>query len=86
MGMEAHPVGSTAMILRWLKPIEINGNLTGYKISYQVVNGSKIGSEMERHPQVEDPEATEAKLAFLIPDTKYRISIRGTTRAGPGEP
>ncbi|XP_031786698.1 neuroglian isoform X2 [Nasonia vitripennis] len=86
MGLEAYPVGSTSMLLKWKKPIEINGILTGYRISFQQVNGSKIGNEMERHPQITDPEATSAKLASLMPEAKYRISVRATTGAGPGEP
>lgn len=86
MGLDAYPVGSTAMLLKWNKPIEINGILTGYRIYYQLVNGSRIGNEMERHPQITNPEATSAKLSSLMPETKYRISIRATTGAGPGEP
>lgn len=86
MDLQAYPIGSTAMLLKWNKPIEINGILTGYKISYQLINGSRIGSEMERHPQITDPEATSAILPSLIPKSKYRISIRATTKAGPGEP
>ncbi|XP_014218547.1 neuroglian isoform X2 [Copidosoma floridanum] len=86
MDLQAHPIGSTAMLLKWSKPIEINGILTGYRISYQLINGSKVGSEMERHPQITDPEASNAILPSLMPKTKYRISIRATTRAGPGEP
>jgi neuronal cell adhesion protein len=86
LGLEAYPVGSTTMLLKWSKPIEINGILTGYRISFQLVNGSRIGNEMERHPQITDPESTSAKLASLIPEAKYRISIRATTRAGSGEP
>ncbi|XP_058802233.1 neuroglian isoform X2 [Phymastichus coffea] len=85
MGMEAYPVGSTAMMLHWNKPVEINGILTGYKITFQKVNGSKIEPEMERHPQIRDPEATSAKLPGLNPQTKYRIIIRATTGAGEGQ-
>uniref|UniRef100_A0ABD2WQQ1 Neuroglian n=1 Tax=Trichogramma kaykai TaxID=54128 RepID=A0ABD2WQQ1_9HYME len=85
MGLEAYPVGSNTILLKWNKPIEINGILTGYKITYQIVNGSKIGNEIERRPPITDPEATNAKLSGLMPETKYRISIRGTTRAGSGE-
>lgn len=86
MGLEAYPVGSTAMMLKWSKPIEINGILTGYKIYFQTVNGSKIEPAMERHPAIRDPEATSTKLAGLNPQTKYRITIRATTKAGEGEP
>ncbi|XP_013792522.1 neuroglian-like [Limulus polyphemus] len=40
---------------------------------------------MER-PPVTDPDETEAKLAPLQPDTKYRITIRAMTSKGQGEP
>ncbi|XP_065202283.1 neuroglian isoform X2 [Planococcus citri] len=83
--LEAIPLGSSAFYLIWKPPIETNGALTGYKIYYQTVVGTELGPLQERHPQIDDPNKTRAKLAGLEPGTKYRIHINATTRAGEGE-
>lgn len=77
-------MGSSALFLVWNRPTEPNGILTGYRIYYQVVNGTKLGTLLERKSQVTDADATSAKLAALAPDTKYRVHIRATTRMGQG--
>ncbi|XP_026272122.1 neuroglian isoform X2 [Frankliniella occidentalis] len=82
---EALPMGSSALYLIWKKPEQENGILTGYKIYYQMVKGTKVGTLIEREPHILDPKATRAKLAGLEPNTKYRIHIKATTRAGEGE-
>lgn len=84
LSLEAFPLGSSALLLEWTRPAEPNGILTGYRIYYQVVNGTKLGTLLERKPQVDDPNATTAKLASLAPDTLYRIHIRATTKVGEG--
>lgn len=84
LSLEAFPMGSSAFFLKWTKPAEPNGILTGYRIYYQVVNGTKLEPELERRPKVTDPLAVSAKLASLKPETKYRIHIRATTNAGEG--
>lgn len=84
MSLRAYPVGSGSMKLYWTKPAEANGILTGYRIYYQVVNGSKLDPLREREPRVSDPNELQAKLPGLLPDTKYRIHIRATTKAGEG--
>ncbi|XP_049962681.1 neuroglian [Schistocerca serialis cubense] len=82
---EAVPMGSSAFYLIWKKPEQPNGILTGYRIYYQTVVGTKVGPLMEREPPVRDPKQTRAKLAGLEPNTKYRLHIRATTAAGEGE-
>jgi len=84
LGLEAFPMGSSALYLAWQPPAEPNGILTGYRIYYQVVNGTKLGTLLERKPHVMDPQAKSAKLATLAPDTIYRVHIRATTSAGDG--
>lgn len=84
-GLEAVPMGSSAFYLIWKKPEQPNGILTGYKIYYQTVKGTKVGPLMERKPHISDPKQTRAKLANLEPATRYRIHVRATTRAGEGE-
>lgn len=83
--LEAIPMGSSALYLVWKKPEQPNGILTGYKIYYQTVKGTKVGDLIEREPHISDPNQTSAKLAGLEPGTKYRIHIKATTNAGEGE-
>ena len=84
--LECYPMGSSALLLAWKPPQEINGVLTGYRIYYQEVTGeSELGSLKERHPKVKD-SAGKAKLAGLNPHSKYRVTIKATTRAGEGIP
>lgn len=82
---DAIPMGSSALYLIWKRPVDQNGILTGYKIYYEEVDGTKLGTRVDR-PSISDPRETRAKLASLQPDTKYRITIRATTSKGQGEP
>lgn len=82
---EAFPLGSSAFLLRWKKPLQPNGQLTGYKIYYEEVSGTAVQSKLEREPHISDPRITQTKLAGLKPNTKYRLHIVGTTKAGEGE-
>lgn len=84
LSLEAYPMGSSALFLVWSPPTEPNGILTGYRIYYQVVNGTKVGPLLERKPHVMEPQATSAKLAALAPETIYRVHIRATTKIGEG--
>lgn len=83
--LEAFPVGSSALYLKWKKPGQPNGELTGYKIYYEEVKGTALGTKMEREPHISNPEQSTVKLAGLKPNTKYRIHMTATTRAGEGE-
>lgn len=77
-------MGSSAFHLVWKKPAQPNGELTGYKIYYEEVDGTFLGPKMEREPHIHDPEKLSTKLAGLKPNTKYRIHVTATTRAGEG--
>ncbi|CAH1639978.1 unnamed protein product [Spodoptera littoralis] len=81
---EVYPIGSSAMLLKWDKPVDENGVLTGYKIYYQKVTGTSLGPIQERKKEI-DPKFDRAKLAGLEPNTKYRIEIRAKTKAGEGD-
>ncbi|KAG8193026.1 hypothetical protein JTE90_028143 [Oedothorax gibbosus] len=83
---EAIPMGASAFYLIWKRPMEPNGNLTGYKIYYRKVEGTSLGTILERQPPILDPTDTRAKLAGLKPDTKYRVTIHATTKIGEGDP
>lgn len=84
LSLDASPMGSSALYLKWTRPAESNGILTGYRIYYQVVNGTGLDALLERQPHVANPDATSAKLARLNHNTKYRVHIRATTKAGEG--
>ena len=82
---EAVPLGSSAFYLIWKKPEEPNGELTGYKIYFEKVEGTQLGPQMEKEPPISDPSVTKAKLAGLEPNTKYRLHIKATTKEGEGD-
>lgn len=84
--LECYPMGSSALLLAWKKPQEINGILTGYRIYYQEVEGTAIGAMLEREPRIRNNRTDKAKLAGLRPHAKYRVTIRATTVEGQGMP
>ncbi|XP_015587223.1 neuroglian isoform X2 [Cephus cinctus] len=84
MSLEADPMGSSALSIRWTKPAEPNGNLTGYKIYYQVVDKTEVLPIVERKSHEVRADVTNAKLAGLKPNTNYRIHVRAMTKAGEG--
>lgn len=83
--LEAFPLGSTAFMLQWKRPVITNGRLLGYQIFYEELEGNKTLARREHVPKIEDPDQIQAKLAGLKSDTKYRISIAGFARQGLGE-
>ncbi|KAG1714169.1 Neuroglian [Nymphon striatum] len=83
--LDAFPRGASILHLRWLKPEEPNGALTGYKIEYQVVKGTTLMTAKERAP-ITNPDETETIISGLEPGTTYRITVRATTSQGPGDP
>jgi hypothetical protein len=84
--LECFPMGSSALLLAWKKPEEINGILSGYRIYYQEVEGTRLGPLLERKPRIMNVRADKAKLAGLKPHWKYRVTIRATTKTGEGMP
>lgn len=83
--LDAYALGSSAFHLVWKKPAHPNGELTGYKIYYEEVRGTELGTKMEREPHIHNPDVLATKLAGLKSNTKYRIHVTATTRAGEGE-
>ncbi|XP_014663625.1 PREDICTED: neuroglian-like [Priapulus caudatus] len=74
------------MLLQWDLPIEPNGVVVGYRIGYQRVDGTRIGKQQFREPDLLDPFATSVQLSALEAESKYRITIWPLTGAGVGEP
>lgn len=83
--LEVSPLGSSAFHLKWKRPLQPNGKLTGYRIYYEEVDGTELGERMERKPPIMDPNILTAKLAGLKADTKYRVHVVATTKVGEGE-
>lgn len=48
--------------------------------------GSELGKMQEREPRIMKDTTGKAKLAGLKPHSKYRVTIKATTRAGEGMP
>lgn len=83
--LQAFPLGSTALMLQWNRPIITNGRLLGYQIFYEEMEGYKLLGQRELVPKIDNPDQMQAKLAELKSETKYRIFIVGYTRAGTGD-
>lgn len=84
--LEAVPMGSSTLRLSWKRPQEPNGVLTGYRIYYEKVIGTKLDPMIERDPPINASHITTARLVGLESNTKYRVTIRATTNAGVGVP
>ena len=82
--LDCYPMGSSALLLQWKEPQEVNGVLTGYRIYYSKVVGTNIGPELEREPRITNNRTDKAKLAGLEPHSKYRVTIKATTEPGEG--
>lgn len=83
--LQAFPLGTSAFILKWKRPLLTNGKLQGYRIFYEKVVGTELEARQEMQPKILDPELRQVKLAGLAIGTKYRIHIVGFTKQGEGE-
>ncbi|GFO17116.1 neural cell adhesion molecule l1 [Plakobranchus ocellatus] len=79
-------VGDQHVNLQWRPSLDNRGDVIGYDIGYQEVQGLRLGELQERIPQIDDPYATTAVLGGLEPSTKYRIFVWARTAAGRSEP
>jgi hypothetical protein len=77
-------LGSSAILLSWQPPVQSNGALTGYEISYEPMTEHGFSGRIIS-TVITDPQQTYTKLASLIPATNYRIYIKAITKAGVGE-
>lgn len=87
--LEAVPVSSTEIRLRWKAPKQNmqNGKLLGYKIFFLVTNSPQELEEGHRHEEEIEvvPESyTSHSLALLDKFTEYRIQILAFNPAGDG--
>lgn len=82
--LEALFRGSSHFLLEWGPPIEKNGELTGYTLGYQQVNGLNIG-EMTIARGNLPPSQMRASIDGLKSDSLYRVFVAANTRQGAGE-
>lgn len=78
--------GSNHFLLKWDKPTDSNGVITGYDIAFQTVIGLNLGKMRDREPQIHEPELTQIRLSGLKSFQLYRVYIWARTRIGRGEP
>ncbi|XP_061687653.1 neurofascin homolog (chicken) a isoform X1 [Syngnathoides biaculeatus] len=74
--------GLDSIHLEWDKPLEPNGLLIGYKLKYQIANGSRQGQ-----PRVETflPNVTDFTLRLPDRSTRYNFYLSALTQMGAGE-
>ncbi|PVD25037.1 hypothetical protein C0Q70_15534 [Pomacea canaliculata] len=78
-------IGDNHVNLEWKPPDENRGDILGYDIGYQLVNGLDLGEMQERDPQIGDPYTSTAIVSGLLSTKKYRIHIWARTTKGRGE-
>ncbi|XP_055601340.1 protein sidekick isoform X2 [Uranotaenia lowii] len=88
-GIDAAPVSSTEVRLRWKAPQQSmqNGELLGYKIFYLVTDSPQELEEGRKHEEeieVVPASYTSHSLVFLDKYTEYRIQILAFNPAGDG--
>ncbi|XP_056130967.1 neurofascin homolog (chicken) a [Lampris incognitus] len=73
---------SDTIYLEWDKPPEPNGNLIGYQLKYETVNGSKVG-----HPQFKRflPNMTDYTLRLPDRSLRYKFYLSALTQVGAGD-
>ncbi|CAH1783792.1 unnamed protein product [Owenia fusiformis] len=77
-------VGQNHFDLKWGRPIQNNGILTGYQLAFQKIKGLNLDVLQER-PPIMNASATEGRLNGLQASTDYRVYLWGITQKGRGE-
>lgn len=67
--LQAFPLGSTALLLKWSPP-KYHNNITNYKIAYKI---DDLSSKEEI--RIIDPNVNQTKITNLEPNQKYKINI-----------
>ncbi|XP_066100707.1 neural cell adhesion molecule L1-like protein isoform X1 [Saccopteryx bilineata] len=71
--------------LSWGLPRELNGNLTGYLLQFQIINDThELGDLSDVH--ITAPSQPTWRLSNLSANTKYKFYVRACTSAGCGKP
>lgn len=78
-------VDKDSATLSWGLPKELNGNLTGYLLQYQIINDTyEIGELTDIN--ITTPSKPSWRLSNLSANTKYKFYVRACTSAGCGKP
>ena len=75
---------SDTISVKWVRPREVNGVLTGYVVKYWIVDdyGKQIGKTMREDVA---GDALQAGITGLKAKTKYMIEVAAKTNAGVSE-
>ncbi|XP_002720662.3 neural cell adhesion molecule L1-like protein isoform X1 [Oryctolagus cuniculus] len=71
--------------LSWGLPKKLNGNLTGYLLQYQIINGTYEIGELN-DINITTPSKPSWRLSNLNSTTKYKFYLRACTSKGCGKP
>ncbi|XP_076839734.1 cell adhesion molecule L1-like a [Brachyhypopomus gauderio] len=77
-----NPQGNSITLV-WAPPLEANGILTGYRLHYQIINGT---ADMDgfNTVNISGPDTTQWVLHDLMSGSQYKFSVRACTLAGCG--
>ncbi|XP_078677374.1 neuronal cell adhesion molecule-like isoform X5 [Branchiostoma floridae x Branchiostoma belcheri] len=86
--LRANVLDSKTLDVQWEAPLEPNGVITGYVLTYRTMPEpgtleGRLGPRMEI--PVDDPATTNAELSDLEEQTWYRIELQAKTRIGLGD-
>ncbi|XP_035675629.1 neuronal cell adhesion molecule-like isoform X2 [Branchiostoma floridae] len=86
--LRANVVDSKTLDVQWEAPLEPNGAITGYLLTYRTMPGpgvpeGRLGTPVEE--VFDDPAKTSVRLEELDEQTWYRIELRAKTKIGPGD-
>uniref|UniRef100_A0A8C5HZA4 Receptor-type tyrosine-protein phosphatase F n=1 Tax=Gouania willdenowi TaxID=441366 RepID=A0A8C5HZA4_GOUWI len=85
--VEAEPLNSTAIKVKWKPPLSVkqHGQVRGYQLlSTRLENGEPHGQPV--FMDVSLPEAQEAVITGLLPETTYSVTLSAYTTKGDGAP
>ncbi|KAK0418386.1 hypothetical protein QR680_013533 [Steinernema hermaphroditum] len=76
--LRVYPTSGDAVQLSWRPPVNPNGQITGYEITYQLISRGMCESTPDR-PITVSSDRTGFTLQGLYPHSKYRIGVAAKT-------
>lgn len=84
LNLQVNPMGPDSIRTNWQPPANPNGIITGYEVSYQLMNRGMCGADLPEREYTEFTRDTTYIIRELFPHSKYRVKIRAKTN-GVGE-
>jgi uncharacterized protein YneF (UPF0154 family) len=78
-------VGATHLMLEWTPPDEPNGEIIGYKFTFQSITNLNLG-RLQYRDMTPGPDVNSERLTGLNPNTTYRVFLSAVTNVGSGDP